>query len=593
MMLKRLAINIAKKALIGVLTLGVIISIGLLSYCGMLAITPSIALAWVAFALAGLIDGEVYLQNITSGIDNLKLLTKDGLSVLITQALDKQLRKEPDAKAGTFAQEYFALRKYLVSFEHKKLTREQAENKRHAEKRLQRMRKYFVTQILATTPKENDALFTDIRKQLDAMRRKLWYIRISVPICLAAGVGFGFATAAALDAALIGMTAALSVFIWPLAIVACVGYAFLIYRTISDMISNETVRKWAKTFRNWFTRDKNEKPYIYGLRVVGTAALLIFTIGVGILATLATAGTWWVAVKNGAMLLPALIAAANYIRNILVPIASFTNLIFTIRNSLESVKNILKKLRNFHPIEAWQQKRKSLFKDENYLQIFNPFRAIAKIISLPFMFVVFVGHLISVGLMGDRAPGLNYEATIASAAAGAISDGLVDYHYVADHQHGDTKDKKKLPKHHDHHHGLIAEWLLRFVLSPILLLAAVWDFTAARGFTSANPKERFICSLKKSFGITMHKAYDDTTKKPQTSTEWLQHEINLRFSKYEKRAKQAADAQSLATLKASVQQKINDPTYVPDAKAPLLFKSKKIQSFAIKVQTEYLAPAVR
>jgi hypothetical protein len=554
---KKTAGKVAKFTATSILMLGVITSIGLLAYCGMLAIVPSIALGWVAFALAGFVDGEVYKQNISKGIDDLKLLGKKGLDILIIKSLDKKLANKSEALSG-FAKEYYELKEYAESFTHKKLNHEQKEEKKKAIKRLQRMQKYFVTRVFSPA---NDALDDDLikslRNELPSFKRKIWFLRASIPISLGAGISFGFATAASLDLACVGLgvglTAALSAAIWPLAIIACIGYAFLIYHTIADIISNETITKWRKKVVGWFKKDENETRLKHGLRVAGITCLLIVTIGLGVIATLATAGTWWIAVKNGAQLLPALVRAGEYIRDVLVPLATITNLVFTIRNSLESVKNIIKTVKNSHPIELLKAKKEKLFKEETTLQIINPFRIIAKTISLPFMFVVFVGHLISVGLTGDRAPGLSQEGTIACAVIGAASDGLVDFHYV-------NENDSKPHKNHDHDHGLILDWVLKVVLSPLLLLSAVWDFAVTKPHDDS--KQAFAASLKKSFGIKNHPEYIEHICKPPTSNQWIKQEIEMRIIKHEKRAETPNEKEALVALKNHMIFKIDNPAYL-------------------------------
>ena len=93
--------KILKTSTIYLLMTGVIIAIGLLSYCGMLAIYPSLVKAWAAFAFAGLVEGEVFKQNIERGVENIKLLGKEGLPILITQSLDKVIAAQKDSIAAS------------------------------------------------------------------------------------------------------------------------------------------------------------------------------------------------------------------------------------------------------------------------------------------------------------------------------------------------------------------------------------------------------------------------------------------------------------------------------------------------------------
>ena len=555
-------VKAAKWGATGVLTVGVIISIGLLSYCGMLALTPSIALAWTAFILAGVVDGEVFLQNIAGGIDSLDLLGKRGLPTLITHTLDDLLENEPDPKtASAFEKEYYAQRAYVAGFAHKKLTDEQKREYAEAKKRLHRMQKIFMKHLLDKAagkagnaylnhPSCEDRLVKPILAQLSSLKRKAWYLRISAPISLMAGIGFGFATAAALDAAFVGMSALLTFTIWPLAAIACVGYAFLIYRTMTNMIRSDTFAKWRDKTKAWFKRD-NAKESLprYALRVTALGLVLGLAITVGVLATLATAGTWWIAVKNGALLLPALSAAANWIRNIFVPVAAGANLAFTIKNTMTTMDQVAEDINSVQPVQKTQhaannakqffankewrdnfikEKREKYFGNKSLIEIFNPFRIIAAAVKLPFMCVMFIGHTIAIGLIGDRAPGLNTAGTIASAVFGALADGFVDYDYIMGREH---KHDARHPEN-NHSHGVIPKLMLNTLLSPVLLLASIWDFAVGDKTREPNHFKRFATILKGNFGIHGHEKYKaESNPKPVVSTTYLQEEMKYRLGK--------------------------------------------------------------
>ena len=522
-----------KWALTHLLTGGVVVAIGLLSYCGMLVLFPSIPLALLAFIFAGLVEGEVFKQNITNGVAQLKLLGKKGLSHLIERAIDEQVCKaSPETIANTpFLQDYLTQQAIVKSFQHKKLTA--AEKKRQAKEkaRLERMRQYWVLRILeeSAEPLSPHSLIAMVRKTLPALRRKRLLIYVSLPFCVAAGIGFGFATASALNIALLSLSlSALTPLVWPLAAVACVGYVFLIYNTVSDIICNETLSKWKHQIAAWFKKGTNkhgekESAWRHGLRVTGIGLLLTLAIGLGVLATLATAGTWWLAVKEGARLLPWLVRGANIIRNIIVPITFFTSLVFVLRNSLESVKHIIHTIQNTHPLERL---KKRFLNWINSLKQFNPFRFLAEIIAAPFKMLVFIGHLIATGLAGDRTPGLSRSGTVASAVAGALSDGLVDGHYMdpgdheEEHDHGVTShhdhEHGHDHGHDDHDHGLLLDAFLKVLLSPLYFLAAVWDFLVT--------PVTFRAALTKNFNIKTEPPYVAPAKLAPLSTAWLQQE---------------------------------------------------------------------
>jgi hypothetical protein len=500
------------------LTTGVILAVGFLSYCGMLVIVPSIPLAIGAFVLAGLVEGEVFKQNITKGIENLQFLGREGLSILILQTLDGQLHIH-GALDHPILQAYQKQKKILVHLNHKKLNAEERKQKKLAEERLRIFQKELVGLIVKSKNDNDHPVLSATRQVLPKLKRKLLWIRLSVPVSIIGGIGFGFATASALDIALtgLGVSVALSPLIWPLAVVACIGYTLLLYHTISNMIQHDTFKQWREWAITLFKRKKIngtlENNWRYGLRLLGIGLFIGAAVGVGVLATLATAGTWWLAVKEGISLLPHLAAAAGIIRSIIVPVAGTAILIFTIVNSLTSVMQMIAALEHARPMQ-WIKEKIHHFLErkpgETRWHKWNPFRLLIEAITEPIKYAIFLGHLIATGLMWDRTPGLNRAATIASGVVGAASDGLVDYHYVAppkqaadteaheeeqeallekcdehDHHHPHDDDDSATCEHehddaHDHHHDVLIDWFLFGLFSPLHLLSQLWDWTGER-----------------------------------------------------------------------------------------------------------------
>ena len=145
-------------------------------------------------------------------------------------------------------------------------------------------------------------------------------------------------------------------------------------------------------------------------------------------------------------------------------------------------------------------------------QILNPFRLILKITIMPLRILLFLGHLIGIGVTADRVPGV---PQLLSTLLGIISEGFEDLHYFAGHAHEHTHHheqeapvkrlptsdersehlnallKKRLGKEHGHHHNLdLPTRLLTFLFTPMYGLAALWDWAASQ----SNPKH--VLSLK-------------------------------------------------------------------------------------------------
>ncbi len=502
----------------GVLFGSVTVAFSLLAFFGMYAIIPIVGIAWASFALYGVIDGEVILQNIHGGIKNLPFLMEKNLTHhLITKKFERELRN----KTSHFSQaelDYLEQKKLLEKFSHKKLTKEQKAQRKAAEKKMRRMQKLITAYILkekhnkpitqqeieyfapiaGNDDPENSTIIdvcTNILNSFRWIKLKSNILKTCTAVSLIAGGTFSFTTASGLAGIFVGSLAAFAPAIWPLAILAGVGYTFLIYRTVSDMLANETLAMWREKFRHWTAFDEMNPKKSIARRVFLTAVAVI-AVGLAIVATLATAGTWWFAVKNGAELLQLLAPVAAIIASVLVPFAAIATLVFSIKNSLTTVNEISNDTKDASPLDHLKRLLVKIGRTINPItyiadnpgksiaELYNPFRIIAGIISFPFMFAIFVGHMVAMGVAGDRTPGLSYEAMIASSFFGALSDAFVDYHYISGHDHQHKSVKKHIldeEEKHDHTHGVIPKLALATILTLSLVapLSALWTYLAA------------------------------------------------------------------------------------------------------------------
>lgn len=560
---------ILKYLLTGVLTIGVLISVGLMSFSGLILINPSLYFAILAFFLSGCIDAEVYRQNIFSGTEELQLMGKEGMHKLIIQALEQWL-KEAKKNQGTtiecpFIKDYLAQKEIVASFSNASLTPEEEEQEKFEKKRLLRMQKAFVQQVLYLSTHDHPNHHADLHldvfikqiKVCDAlpnMRRKIWLLRFSWPINILAGAGTGFVTASAMKTALIILglkfafvlsATALSALIWPIAIIAAIGYVFMMYHTICDMLCNDRLNKWRKAIIKWFGYDKdNDTTLKYSLRITIVGLLLVVAVGLAVFATIATGGTWWYAVQKGAQLVPYFTAAANYIRNVLVPAVALTTLIFNLKNSLDTVKKLVNHFSLPNPLTYIKNLWNELRAKENWLQILNPFRITCNIVSLPYNSVVFIGHLIATGLTSNHLGDLN---PIGTAIPCGIGEGFEDGKYIF------------MKKTKDEDHGNIPEFILKMILSPLLLLSAAWNCLASQlntktNLTAEQDKQKkvlsFLDALKHSFGYQEDRKYEkvETT----VSLEWKKQEINMRFAKEEKRLDNVSVGKESANSKKNI-----------------------------------------
>lgn len=502
------------------LTLGVVLFIAALSFSGALAISSSLFFCFSAVVLSAGVEGLVYEKNIQHSLK--KIFKKGYFEQAVLESELKQLLKNKNADDIAFLHDYKNQLACIKYFKNK--------HKRHelkkAKKDLKKMQAYFKEYI--NNPKRKEVIYssglsqciTDT-KRLEILNRIYWvqlYTRLSWIINIAAGLASALVGIGVVKSSLTVLLSllpfvvpglALSMTVYGLAILGALGYMFLIHNTLTDMIKNDTLRMWKNKIVD-LLHARNESRVKHVLRVSGVLLLTGLIVGFGIFTTLATAGTWWYAAKLGANAIPFIKVAATWMRNITVPIMGITNLLFIINNSYDSVEDVSKiSLR-----KVWNHTVKTVtcyYEQENLLQFINPFRATLLLISLPFKFVMFVGHLVSMGMMGDKLGNIPEAVT---AGVNAVSEGLTDTHYLLPESSGHHH-------HHHHHHTDIPTFILNVLLSPLYLVSAVWD-SAFSLFNLKQPQVTFSQALKKlSDGLEEKPSSDhEEGEKPSASYAW-------------------------------------------------------------------------
>lgn len=560
-------------SLTGILMLGMILVTGFLSFTGMLALNASIYYAIAAFFLAGGIEGEVYAQNISSSL--LKIFSGNHLE---DRLLNKKLAQLINSEGGLtsskgFLADYKKLLNYVQDLEetHDESNEHALEEARRSLKWMQRYFKDFMLNNQATPDglfhPELQLLISDSEKERlrKEIRRKTWQNRFSWILNLAAGISCGLVGLEVAQSSILALTAyfglaissaALSASIFGLALLGAIGFTHLIHNTISDMIQNDTLQKWARKTVDFFKRKSGETNFRYWSRVIFGSLAVSLVVGLGVFATVSTAGTWWYAAKAGAQLIPGIRNAASAIRTGAVSLMGITTLAFNIVNSLKSAKE-LSKISIHH---AWQHVKKQVEdcrKTENLIQFLNPLRLVIKAITFPFKTLIFIGHLISMGDMG-RLPGIDDHI---STGINFTSELLTDFHMIfpedphqtGEHHHPLKHKQDACPqtanasaseleekthvhppeqahrhKHHDHTHTDIAGKFLKLVLSPLYILAAFWDCYSSQYNPEPEKQLSMKQALKKSFFGLSKKV---ELKKPTLSTTWLVIEKQKRIEK--------------------------------------------------------------
>jgi hypothetical protein len=538
--IKRIPLAVGLYTLTGVLTTGVIIAFGILSASGMLLVSPSLALAIGAFVFGGVVEGEVFKEEIFEGLHDFALLGKRGYHKLITNMLD-QLSEE--VQFGGFLGEYQRLKKFLGNLRGNKLTDAQKAEKHAAQKRLRHMQAFLAKRVLAKgdlslapfgEDQELAQMIVAIKQRLPGMKAKMILFRLALPFSLLCGAGFGMATAAALPAALAMISVSLSFMLWPLVAVAAVGYTLLVFHTVKDILFSDSMRHWLQRLKKWFTPENGRITPGFIFKTVALSLVVAATAALCVMGTLATAGTWWIAVKHGAKLLPYMQQAANWIRNILTPLAVAGNFIFSVFNSFESISTIVHAIQESHPFRQlkadWQQLRER----ENLAQIVNPFRFVCKVLQKSLDTILLLGHTAASGVARDQFLNIPPALLAGTSAANELAQDIPFFF---------EEGKKSL-----------AQRAVTVLLSPLLLLSAGWQFIASRS-NELDKRVSFKRALQDAFDAKVKPVYAGDVA-PQQSPAWREVEIHRAFKKQEKRLSSVVCAEDLAQEKIAALNRI-------------------------------------
>lgn len=509
---------------LGLLTLGASVILGFLSFGGMYALAPLLPLALGAFALSVGYEGEIYLQNIKGALN--KLFKRNYLQQQLAQ--DFLTTHFPDTKAKgcpQFFKDYEAQLRLLDKFNHHDLKKVSEKQKKQVEDKLHIMEKWFALQLFAPKKAKKGEKPTSYAPELqrwlkekekdeDKFSRKEQYrqllakrqhgFRAVKTFSILAGVFMGLGTTYLLmeGFAALSFLASISAFwpmlILPMAVVAGAAYGLLTYNAITDLIANDTIRKWYHKLRANFAEVKDIRSAIRPVLMAFAALVLV---GLAITLTICTAGTWWTVVKNSQPLFSWMTKIPGFVMGIINPIITgISALVFNIENTAETfelIDNATKSDNKKNIFSAALEKVKEtwdeLRKRENLFQIFNPVRLLLRLILLPLRIIFFLGHLLSIGVTGDRVPGLSQ---IASAFFCAVVEGLEDGHYFFGHghdheehgEHGHSHNKADVKtlleerfKEQGHDHSLdLPTKILVLIFTPLYFLAATWDYFASK-----------------------------------------------------------------------------------------------------------------
>ena len=675
----------SRNLVLHLLMVGASLIIGLLSFGGMFALWPIIPLAVATFVLSIAYEAEIYLQNIKGAWNKLfkhnfleRQLAKDFLRDNFPDADDEHDHEnhehgeceheehdheeheqgehthEEENSVPTqqtpshpqFFKDYEIQLELLHVFGHKKLNAESKARKKHVEKTLRDMEKWFSLQLFAaaeqgSTAYENElrewirgtartAKLADVKQRLQSQKTSFgWakYFSIFAGIFMALGTTYLLVE----TFSIIPFLATIPFTIWPLLIlpmaaIAGIAYGFLTYNATTDMLKDETVQEWLKYLglvsRAAEEASSEEEAYKkLGDSIGGRiTAWVLISLALGL--TFCTAGTWWTVVKETRPLFNWMAKIPGLIIVIINAIViGFSALVFNVVNTRESWEMILQMFAKSGKFFSYLgdlivNSYEKLRAHENLFQIFNPFRILLALIVTPLRIVLFLGHLISIGVTADRIPGI---PQIISALLGFISEFFEDLHYFFGHDHDDHEHadhdhdehehhheqehkkaliKERLGKGHGHNHDLdiptkVLEGFFTYIV-PLYYLAVLWDW----GWSQLNSEQREantphpLSYEEAAEKMGFHKEQDVQLPEdaPRPSTEWMLTHTVYRIERYkEKKSPTAAENTALSELQATlrgeaantanIQDRLNTAADLPAYNGPRFFGSAPVPGF--------------
>lgn len=560
------------KSLVAIaLTVAILIAFGLLSFVGSLVIVASIGVAALAFVLNGVIEAEVYRQNLVKGLDRLFSPWNESRKHLLIELAHVLLTaRAATGKLTPAMKQYLEIKKYLESVKGRRLTAAERKEK----KRYKRTFKYLQAELLEAIDSSDgkscvldDACLKTLRFAQKDIDQRIFFARLLTPLYIVAGITFGVVMTSTLNTALIATAAALGIAFPPLlfpilaitlATLAGISYSILMYQVMSKMIHSAIWSKLSLSLKNLFERQPNESNNRYRLRFAGLILLTTVLGALSVAATLATAGTWWGAIYLIVRGAPYIGRCVTAVTSALIAVTFVTNFSFTVKNTVKSLTKITDAVKHLAAVSG-DEIQKYLFNDikeayqkEHWFQFINPFRLLVKTIEFFYTLAVMSGHIMSMALASDQVRVGKVNLDIPAAAVNAVTEIQEDLPYIT----GSVKDKPG----QKHVHSKIPGYLLATLLSPLKLLSASWDYLG-RGFNKhLNPSEQtFTAAFQKAFNIANEQlSHSKMDALPVIDAKWEQKALEAKYDKKIKRLSTAWVNSHVAREKCKVYEALKD-----------------------------------
>ena len=475
------------------LTGGASLYLGLLSLGGMYALVPLVPLAVLSFVLSVAYEGEIYLQNLTQAVK--KLMKSDSLERAATKAYLKQLF---DAHPRLFTSTRDSAAEYPSFFYDYLELLQGAHHDRRQKKRLKDLEKMFAEMVFGEGEKSSRVyqkeLLDWLNKQEEELQPKVWteykgkqailQWAIALPLSILAGLFSALGTTFLLfeTISIVPVLAALSLNVWfvvvvPIALLAGVAYGLLTYNCTTDFMMNNPFSNWYGKIKRMWNENQASEAIVMG---VAFSALC----GLAGALTICTAGTWLTIVDENSSIYGFITALPKWVMGVANPIViTLSSLAFNLQNTSASL-GLFKSffmaplVAIYTLFEGIGKQVKAAWTRESWLQFVNPFRFLYQILFQPLRLVLFLGHLISIGVTADRVPGFS---KLFSAFLGFLAELGEDTHYFFGHECGGSGHsiEETLESHLEgdgHNHNLdLPTRFLEISLAPLELLRRGWN----------------------------------------------------------------------------------------------------------------------
>lgn len=531
-----------RNSILLLLTVGASLTLGLLSFSGMFVLWPILWLAGASAILAVAYEGEIYWQNLKGVFKTLftpnalkKQMFREYLEKTITELVEKSEELELPAVLDDYIQ---LIQKLDEIDQHHALNQADKAYRKRLKQEIKRLEIEFAEQLYHLDKTQNE--YSSLQqwflkhggltfKTQYRMRYGLFSLAkgfsLAAGVCISAGTAYLLFDAFTIIPFLMAIPATLApAMIIGLGGIAGLAYALITYNSITSMVNNQTIQRFLKVLRR---KPGEALSFSHLLKLISATVFM----GLTLFLTICTAGTWWTIGQNLASFLKPSVRAICTL--ILAASAFFTNCFNSICTWLDlreactdpkAPDSASAGIKAFFK-SAWHDYCESfspLAKTDNALQRYNPFRLFIQVLLTPVNAVLFIAHVISIGVTGDQLPGC--PASV-SATLCAIDEFKEDYHRFAGHAHHHRKlSIPELLTHRattggGHEHSLnLPGRFIKFLLLPIYGLAIIWDWAASQ--KNPNPLS-FSAAYQRQFGLAEPVETDSECKSIHSNMEAL------------------------------------------------------------------------